>query len=106
VTTAPISCPAPQETNAEVLGRLLSELQRYAGWLAKDHASVAVRADVRALGEAMDTGSETAPWLLVLDKDIERLPSGGIRKMLRRALVEIRPRLEPIGIDASEGVRP
>jgi hypothetical protein len=39
-----------------VLGRLLSELQKYAGWLAKDHASVAVRADVRALGEAMDTG--------------------------------------------------
>jgi hypothetical protein len=106
VTTAPISCPWPQETNAEVLGRLLSELQRYAGWLAKDHASVAVRADVRALGDAMDAGSETAPWLLVLDKDIERLPSGGIRKMLRRALVEIRPRLEPIGIDASERNRP
>jgi hypothetical protein len=105
VTTAPISCPCPQETNAEVLGRLLSELQRYAGWLAKDHASVAVRADVRALGEAMDAGSETAPWLLVLDKDIDRLPSGGIRKMLRRALVEIRPRLEPNGIDASEGDR-
>jgi hypothetical protein len=54
----------------------------------------------------MDTGSETAQWLLVLDKDIERLPSGGIRKMLRRALVEIRPRLELIGIDASEGDRP
>ena len=106
MTTAPISCPCPQETNAEVLGRLLSELQRYAGWLAKDHASVAVRADVRALGDAMDAGSETAPWLLVLDKDIGRLPSGGIRKMLRRALVEIRPRLEPIGIDASERNRP
>ena len=104
--TAPISYSCPQETNAEVLGRLLSELQKYAGWLAKDHASVAVRADVRALGEAMDTGSETASWLQVLDKDIERLPSGGIRKMLRRALGEIRPMLEPGGVDRLEGDRP
>ena len=104
--TAPISCSSPQETNAEVLGRLLSELQKYAGWLAKDHASVAVRADVRALGEAMDTGGETASWLQALNKDIERLPSGGIRKMLRRALVEIRPMLEPAGMDRLEGDRP
>jgi hypothetical protein len=106
VITAPISYSCPQETNAEVVGRLLSELQKYAGWLAKDHASVAVRADVRALGEAMDTGSETASWLQVLDKDIERLPSGGIRKMLRRALGEIRPMLEPNGMDRLEGDRP
>ena len=104
--TAPISYSCPQETNAEVLGRLLSELQKYAGWLAKDHASVAVRADVRALGEAMDTGSETASWLEVLHKDIERLPSGGIRKMLRRALGEIRPMLAPSGMDRLEGDRP
>jgi hypothetical protein len=83
----------------------LAELQRYAGWLAKDHASVAVRADVRALGEAMDTGNETAPWLQVLDKDIERLPSGGIRKMLRRALGEIRPMLEPNDIGRPKGDR-
>jgi hypothetical protein len=106
VIPAPISYSSPQETSAEVLGRLLSELQKYAGWLAKDHASVAVRADVRALGEAMDTGSETASWLQVLDKDIERLPSGGIRKMLRRALGEIRPMLEPGGMDRLEGDRP
>jgi hypothetical protein len=106
VTTAPISYPCPKETNAEVLGRLLAELQRYAGWLAKDHASVAVRADVRALGEAMDAGSETASWLQVLDKDLDRLPSGGIRKMLRRALGEIRPMLEPSGIDLLKGDRP
>ena len=106
MTTAPVPYPCPQETNAEVLGRLLSELQRYAGWLAKDHASVAVRAGVRALGEAMDTGSETASCLQVLDKDIERLPSGGIRKMLRRALGEIRPMLEPGGMDRLEGDRP
>ena len=104
--TAPISYSCPQETNAEGLGRLLSELQKYAGWLAKDHASVAVRADVRALGEAMDTGRDTASSLQVLDKDIERLPSGGIRKMLRRALGEIRPMLAPSGMDRLEGNRP
>jgi hypothetical protein len=105
-TTTPLSCPGPQETNAEVLGRLLSELQRYAGWRAKDHASVAVRADVRALAEAMDTGSETASRLMVLDKDIERLPSGGIRKMLRRALGELRPILDSSEMDLLKGDRP
>ena len=105
-TTTPLSCPSPQETNAEALGRLLSELQRYSGWLAKDHASVAVRADVRALAEAMDAGSETASWLMVLDKDVERLPSGGIRKMLRRVMGELRPMLDPGEIDLLKGDRP
>jgi hypothetical protein len=104
--TGPLSCPSPPETNGEVLGRLLSELQRYAGWLAKDHASVAVRADVRALAEAMDAGSETASSLTVLEKDIDRLPSGGIRKMLRRALGELRPMLDAGEIDVLKGDRP
>jgi hypothetical protein len=105
-TTGPLSCPSPAETNAEMLGRLLSELQRYAGWLAKDHASVAVRADVRALAEAMDTGGETVSSLIVLEKDIDRLPSGGIRKMLRRALGELRPMLDTGEIDLLKGDRP
>ena len=41
-----------------------------------DHVSVAVRADVQALGAAMDVGNETSLLLLTLDKDIGRLPSG------------------------------
>ena len=83
----------------EALKRPLSDLERYAGWLAKDHVSVAVRADVKALGAAMDVGSETSLLLLTLDKDIGRLPSGDVRKMLRRALGEIRAVLGPRGID-------
>ena len=83
----------------------MSELQRYSGWLAKDHASVAVRADVQALGAAIDTGSETSLLLRALDKDIGRLPSGGIRTMLRRALGEIRAVLWPTGVDEDRGDR-
>jgi len=78
----------------------MSELERYSGWLARDHVSVAVRADVQALGAAMIVGNETSLLLLTLDKDIGRLPSGDLRKMLRRAAGEIRTALGPSGIDA------
>ena len=87
----------------EALTRPLSELERYAGWLGKDHVSVAVRADVHALGAAMDVGHETSSLLLTLDKDIGRLPSGDIRKMLRKALGEIRAVLGPSEFDARDG---
>ena len=83
----------------EALKRPLYELERYAGWLAKDHVSVAVRADVHALGAAMDVGNETSLLLSTLDKDIGRLPSGDLRKMLRNALREIRTVLGTGGID-------
>jgi hypothetical protein len=74
----------------EALMRPLSELQRYAGWLGKDHVSAVVRAGVQALCAAIDAGNETSLVLLTLDKDIGRLPSGDLRKMLRKALAEIR----------------
>jgi hypothetical protein len=67
-----------------------SDLERYAGWLARDHVSVAVRADVQALGAALTVGDETALLLLTLDADIGRLPSGAIRKLMRKSLAEIR----------------
>jgi hypothetical protein len=79
----------------EALKRPFLELERYAGWLAKSHVSVAVRADVQALGAAMNVGHETSLLLLTLDKDIGRLPSGDVRKMLRKALGEIRAVLAP-----------
>ena len=88
----------------EAVKRPLSELERYAGWLAKDHASVTVRADAQALVAAIDVGAETSPLLLTLEKDIDRLPSGGLRKMLRKAASEIRSALgPPVGIDGYEG---
>lgn len=87
----------------EALLRPLSELERYAGWLAKDHVSVVVRADVQALGAAMSAGSETPLMLVTLDKSIARLPSGDLRKMLRKALAEIRVVLGPGGVDVHDG---
>jgi hypothetical protein len=100
-----ISNPCAGEADAEALSRLVSELQRYAGWLAKDHASVAVRASARALGLAMETGHDTSSWLRTLDKDIRRLPSGGVPKMLRRALREICAVLEPTGVERADDDR-
>ena len=92
--TAPIAHACTGEADADAIRRLMSDLQRYAGWLAKDRASVAVRVDVQALGAAMDTGNETLLWLVTLDKDIGRLPSGDLRTMLRKTLGKIRTALE------------
>jgi hypothetical protein len=83
----------------EALTRPMYELERYAGWLAKDHVSVAVRAAVQALRAAIDTGTDTSELLQTLDKDVGRLPSGDLRKMLRKALGEIRGVLEPSELD-------
>lgn len=93
----------PLTAAREALQRPLSELERYAGWLSKDHVSVAVRADVQALGAALDVGQDTSMLLLILGKDIGRLPSGDIRKMLRKALGEIRGMLGPGGVLAHPG---
>jgi hypothetical protein len=85
---------AAAETHAEVLTRRLEKLHQHAGWLSKDHVSVAVRADIDALHAAMDAGGETLFLVETLDKNIARLPGGGIRKMLRESLLEIRTVLD------------
>jgi hypothetical protein len=90
---------SPSAPPCEAVKRPLSDLERYAGWLAKDHVSVAVRGDVQALGAAINVGNETSLLLLTLDKDIGRLPSGDLRKMLRKAVGEVRLSLGPSGID-------
>ena len=79
----------------DTLTRPMSELQRYAGWLGKDRVAVAVRADVLAFDAAMKGGSETSLLLLTLEQDIQRLPGGAVRKMLRKTVGEIRAVLEP-----------
>jgi hypothetical protein len=76
--------------SAEALKPLYDTLDRYAGWLDRDRTSVLVRADVRALGLALDACADPAPLLQSLDVHIARLPSGGIRKMLRVAANQIR----------------
>lgn len=80
----------------------LSQLERYAGWLGKDQVSVAVRADVKALGAAMDAGGETSSLLFTLDKNVGRLPSGDVRKIVRKALTQIRAVLEPDGFEPDD----
>ena len=69
-------------------------LQRYAGWLDRDRASVIVRADVQALGAAIDSGADTSVLLQALDANIARLPGGDMRKMLRVTAGQIRRALD------------
>ena len=76
------------------LTSLYLALQRYAGWLDRNRASVMVRADVQALGAAIDTGTDASALLQALDANIARLPGGDMRKMLRVTAGQIRRALD------------
>jgi hypothetical protein len=76
--------------SAEALKQRYGTLQRYAGWLDRERTSVMVRADVQALGAAIETCADPLPLLQALDTNIARLPGGELRKMLRLAAGEMR----------------
>ena len=76
--------------SAEALKPLYDTLHRYAGWLDRERPSVMVRADVQALGAAIETCADPSPLLQSLDTNIARLPSGELRKMLRVAAGQMR----------------
>ena len=77
-------------SSAEALKPLYDTLHRYAGWLDRERPSVMVRADVQALGAAIETCADPSPLLQSLDTNIARLPSGELRKMLRVAAGQMR----------------
>lgn len=78
----------------EALQQLYGTLQRYAGWLDRERMSVTVRADIVALGTALDTCADPSELLQTLDTNIARLPSGDMRKMLRNTARQLRQALE------------
>ena len=94
--------PSPS-TDPEAFRGPLSEVVKYAGWLSKNHVSVAVRADVQALSAALDAGHETSQLLLTLSTNVGRLPGGGIRTMLKKAVAEVRSALAERSFDDAEG---
>ena len=69
-------------------------LQRYAGWLDRGRASVAVRVEVASLGTAIENGGAISSLLSGVDTSIAALPSSATRKMLRATAGEIRRALE------------
>ena len=69
---------------------LYETIHRYAGWLDRERSSVLVRADVEALGTAIDACADPLPLLVALDIDLGRLPSGAVRKMMRAASAKLR----------------
>lgn len=73
---------------------LYEALHRYAGWLDRERASVQVRADVAALGVALDARADPTPLLQALDTNLARLPGSDLRKILRTAAGKIRRAVE------------
>lgn len=82
-----------QARDADERRRLASDMQRYAGWLSKNHVSAAVRAGVAELGVAMDRGRDASLELITLGTDIGRLPSGDVRTMLKKTLKKLQAAL-------------
>jgi hypothetical protein len=76
--------------SADALKQLYDTLQRYAGWLDRERPSVMVRADVQALGVALETRADPSRLLQSLDTNIARLPGGEIRKILRLTAGQMR----------------
>jgi hypothetical protein len=80
--------------SADAVVQLYQTLQRYAGWLDRERASVTVRTDVQALGVALDAGTDPRPLLQALENNLARLPGGELRKLLRAAAGKIRRAVE------------
>jgi hypothetical protein len=80
----------PDPGTAGALKQLHGTLERYAGWLDRERSSMLVKADVKALGAALDACSDPSPLLQTLEINIARLPGGEMRKMLRVAAGEMR----------------
>ena len=76
------------EIRTEVTARLGS-LSRFAGWLGKGRPFDETRAHVKGLTTAFAGQTDAGPWILLLDADLQRLPSSEVRKMLRRELEAI-----------------
>ena len=74
----------------DALKQLHGTLERYAGWLDRERPSMLVKADVRALGAAIDACVDPSQVLHTLETNIARLPGGEMRKMLRVAAGEMR----------------
>ncbi len=83
--------------NLETITPLYRALQRYAKWLDRARASVAVRADVATLGIALANGADISAPLGDLDASIGRLPTGAMRTMLRATAAKIRRAAEDGG---------
>ena len=80
--------------NGAALEPLRLSLERYAGWLDRDRTSIMVRANVQALGAAIDAGADASVPLQALVVTIARLPSGDMRKMLRATADKFRLALD------------
>ena len=80
--------------DAEPLASLIVTLRRYAGWLDKGRPSATVRSSVDALVAAVNAGEDISLLVQTLEDDIARLPSGGVRKMLRATAGGVRRLLD------------
>jgi hypothetical protein len=69
---------------------LYATLQRYAGWLGKDHFAKTVKSDVKQLGDALDSGVDLRGILSDLQTNVDRLGDGELKDLLASAVAQLR----------------
>lgn len=72
------------------VGRIFDDLDKYAGWLGKGVEARRVREDVRALGAALQNGSDTRSVMESLEIDIEKVPHSNVGVLVRKAVRGLR----------------
>ena len=82
---------------------LLEALGRYAGWLNRERQSRLVRTDVESLARAIETKSDPGPHLDSLEANLDRLPAGEVRTMLRKILAQLRHGFEDGTLNQPKG---
>ena len=85
-----IESSAVDQSHTEAIGRLIGELEKYAGWLGKDRASTSVRTAVKALRPTTSTAGAMPTAAHLLQAEIDHLQPGSMRTLLRKTLSDLR----------------
>lgn len=82
--------PSNDVQSTDTVQQSLWNLERYAGWLPKGFAPSRVRDGIKALGGAIAGDGNVFASAQALEEDINKLGSGGIATLLRKALRSLR----------------
>jgi hypothetical protein len=91
---AAVRSPKPEPPPPD---QAVSVLRRYAGWLDRNRASVAVRSHIEVLAQGVEDGRDVSLELRELSSAIDRLLDGNVRTLLRQAFKASAPGLSGVG---------
>ena len=85
----------PDPVSAPDVRCILSDLDKYAGWLGRGLEPRRVREDVKALTAEFESGCDMRAAVDTLESDIAKMPSSQVGTLLRKAVRNFRLALQP-----------